>query len=65
MATLNVKPHETVMVGDTIEDATCARRAGVPFVGVLTGLSTRETLMGMGSLNVLGSIIELPNLLEK
>lgn len=65
MTALHVEPHETVMVGDTVEDATCARRAGVLFVGVLTGLSDRETLMRAGSLRVLRSIDELPVLLEK
>jgi len=65
MAVLGVKRRETIMVGDTVEDATCAQRAGVPFVGVLTGLSDRETLMRVGSVRVLGSIGELPILLEK
>jgi len=65
MAALTVGCHETVMVGDTVEDAACARGAGVLFVGVLTGLSDRETLMRAGSVRVLGSIDELPLLLEK
>jgi len=65
MAALGVGPRETVMVGDTVEDATCARRARVPFVGVLTGLSDRETLMRMGSVRVLGNVGELPVLLEE
>ena len=65
MASLGVGHHETVMVGDTVEDATCARAAGVLFVGVLTGLSDRETLMRAGSARVLGSIGELPILLGR
>ncbi len=59
MDALGVEPRETVMVGDTVEDAICARRAGVPFVGVLTGLSDREALTSMGGVRVLGSIGEL------
>jgi len=65
MAALNVEPRETVMVGDTVEDATCAQRAGVPFIGVLTGLSDHKTLMRMGSIRVLESIGELPIFLEE
>jgi len=65
MTALGVGPHETVMVGDTAEDAACARRAGVLFVGVLTGLSDRDSLTRMGSIRVLGSIRELPILLEE
>jgi HAD superfamily hydrolase (TIGR01549 family) len=65
MTCLNVEASETVMVGDNIEDAICAGRAGVVFVGVLTGLSDREAFVKLGSVRVLESVRELPFLLEK
>ncbi len=56
MSILGVGARETIMVGDTIEDALCALRAGVPFVGVSTGLSDESAFIGMENVMVLGSV---------
>jgi phosphoglycolate phosphatase len=56
MSILGVGAHETIMVGDTIEDALCALRSGVPFVGVSTGLSDESAFIGMENVMVLGSV---------
>lgn len=39
---LNVKKGETLYIGDSIIDAETARNAGVDFVGVTTGTTTKE-----------------------
>lgn len=41
---LNVKPYETIYVGDTIYDVEAGKVAGVFTVAVLTGVSSREEL---------------------
>jgi HAD superfamily hydrolase (TIGR01549 family) len=56
---LGVRPEETIFVGDHLLDATCAERAGVPFVGVMTGDLTEEELRGAGSVVVFGSVAEM------
>ncbi len=56
---------ETAMyVGDTAIDAEAARRAGVPFIAVLTGFAGREDLAAYQPLAVLPSVAELPAFLS-
>lgn len=59
MSILGVEAHETIMVGDTVEDAVCAQRAGVPFIGVSTRLSDQAAFMKLGNVMVLDSVREL------
>ncbi len=53
---LGVEKEETMLVGDHAIDAKCAERAGVPFVGVLTGSAPEETLRAAGSVAVFPGI---------
>jgi phosphoglycolate phosphatase-like HAD superfamily hydrolase len=56
---LGLRPEETVFVGDHQLDAVCAGRAGVRFVGVLTGDLTEKALVEAGSIAVFGSVADL------
>lgn len=62
---LNVKPEETVYVGDAISDYECAKNAEVKYVAVLTGSLRREDLKKLEVKNVITSVAELPDLLRK
>jgi len=42
LARLSVRPGEAVYVGDHVVDAEAALRAGIPFIGVLSGTCGRE-----------------------
>ena len=52
-----------LFVGDTIIDAETARRANVPFIAVLTGVTGRDELQGYGPVAVLDSVRDLPGYL--
>ncbi|MFD9726193.1 phosphonatase-like hydrolase [Streptomyces sp. NPDC059072] len=57
--------HEIVTAGDTAYDMLSGTRAGAGTVaGVLTGAHERAALAGHGATHVLGSIAELPALLD-
>jgi HAD superfamily hydrolase (TIGR01549 family) len=56
---MGLKPEQTIFVGDHVIDATCASRAGVPFIGVLTGSLSEQALMNEGSVAVFGSVAEM------
>jgi phosphoglycolate phosphatase len=57
---LAVEPSDAVYVGDTVIDAEAARRAGVPFVAVLSGPTGRREFDGYEPLTVLEGVSELP-----
>ncbi|MFJ3834013.1 phosphonatase-like hydrolase [Streptomyces sp. NPDC090054] len=58
--------RDAVVVGDTAYDVLSGLRAGAGTVaGVLTGAHDRATLTGNGATHVLGSVAELPGLLER
>ncbi|MFF3017515.1 phosphonatase-like hydrolase [Streptomyces sp. NPDC057939] len=58
--------RDAVVVGDTSYDVLSGRRAGAGIVaGVLTGAHDRAALTGSGATHVLGSVAELPGLLER
>jgi HAD superfamily hydrolase (TIGR01509 family) len=65
MKKTRVKPEETLMVGDSIYDGLAAKRAGVDFVGVRTGYTSKKLLYHAGALIVLRSIKKLPKFLKK
>ena len=50
---------EAILVGDSEIDALAARRAGVGFIGLATGGTSREVLWGGGALAVIDGISEL------
>jgi pyrophosphatase PpaX len=63
---LGVTPSEAVYVGDSVVDAECAQKAGMQFIGVLTGGATRADFekKGVSSDGVLESISMLPEKLK-
>ena len=64
MDKLNVKPEETLYVGDAISDHGCAKNAKVEYVAVLTGCLNREELEKLGVKNIITSVDELPKFLR-
>ena len=62
---LDVKPEETVYVGDAISDYECARDAKVEYFAVLTGALRREDLEELRVKNIINSVVELPDLVRK
>jgi HAD superfamily hydrolase (TIGR01509 family) len=62
---LNVASSETVLVGDGTQDIVAARAAGVQAVAVPTGPFTVDRLLQAEPDYLLGSIDDLPTLIEK
>ena len=62
---LDVKPEETIYVGDALSDYECARDAKVEYFAVLTGALRREDLEKLGVKSIINSVAELPNLVRK
>ncbi len=62
---LGLRPEQTIFVGDHFIDATCAARAGVPFVGVLTGSLSEHALREAGSVEVFRSVSAMLPWLEE
>ncbi len=62
---LDVKPEETIYVGDAISDYECARDAKVEYFAVLTGSLRREDLERLRVKNIINSVVELPDLARK
>jgi phosphoglycolate phosphatase len=60
---VQLEPYEVLMVGDTLHDLHTARAAGALAVAVTSGASPAELLAPQAD-HVLGSIAELPALLE-
>ena len=60
---LEAAPEASFYVGDTPIDADTAQRAGVPFIGVLTGYFGRDELAPFRPAAVLESVAELPGYL--
>lgn len=63
MQRLGVEADDSIYVGDTTIDAEAAKNAGVRFVGVLTGVTTREEFAPYASIGLLDSVRELPEFL--
>ena len=61
--TVGVPPDETLMVGDSRHDLVAAQRAGMPAVGVLSGVAQADELAPFCEA-VLPSIAELPKWLD-
>ncbi|NKI39795.1 phosphonatase-like hydrolase [Streptomyces physcomitrii] len=58
--------HQIAVAGDTSYDMLSGRRAGAPVVaGVLTGAHDEPALRSAGASHVLGSVAELPALLDQ
>jgi phosphoglycolate phosphatase len=59
---MGVRREVAVYVGDSVTDADTARRAGVPFVAVLSGVTARESFQPYPCYGILRDVSELPDL---
>jgi len=62
---LGSSPSSCLYVGDSVTDGETAKRAGVPFVAVLTGVTTREEHERYQPQAILESLKELPGLIRQ
>ena len=60
---LDVKPEETLYVGDAKLDYECAKNAKVEYIAVLTGCLNRTELKKLGVKNIINSVSDLPEFL--
>lgn len=56
---------QTVYVGDSLVDADTAQRIGLPFIAVLTGVTSKLDFQNYSPCCILNNLQELPHLLEK
>ena len=59
------EPKAVVYVGDSVTDARTAQRAGLPFVGVLSGVTTEASLGAYQPVAVISSVAALPRLIRQ
>lgn len=64
MERLQCSPASIVYVGDSLADAEVSKRAAVPFVAVLSGVTGRECFDGYEAIAVLENLSQLPPLLS-
>lgn len=62
---LQCTPASVVYVGDSVADAEVTRRASVPFVAVLSGVTERECFDSYDAVAVLENLSQLPALLSR
>lgn len=60
---LKIDPHEAVMVGDHPMDLACAQASEMPFIGILGGSSSEETLKNAGCKRIAKNLIDLESML--
>jgi len=53
---LNVSPSRTLYVGDSVVDAETANRASIPFIAVLTGVTSMEEFAEYSTLGVIDRV---------
>ena len=53
------RPEETLIVGDTLHDVSCAKAHGIPVLAVATGRTTAETLREGGADRVVADLTEV------
>ena len=63
LTALKVKPHDAVLVGDSVKDVACANHLKVLAVGVTTGLSSTEELTHAGAHYIASSANDIPKLI--
>lgn len=59
LSALNIMPHESIYVGDSIIDAEAAKRANMQFIGVLTGQTKKEAFVPYPSVAIINDLTEL------
>lgn len=65
MEKLECSPSSVVYVGDSVVDAELAKRAGVPLIAVISGVTPRDDFHAYEPLALLESISELPEFLSR
>ena len=65
LAAMQVPPEEAILIGDGVMDIMAARAAGLPAVAVATGPFSSDRLLQAEPDYVLGSVNDLPLLLER
>jgi phosphoglycolate phosphatase len=63
LARLGGVPSSSLYVGDSVTDAETARRADVPFVAVLSGVTPKDAFRDGEVYRILEGLSELPNLI--
>ena len=63
MATLEASPGTALYVGDSITDATAAKRAATPFAAVLSGVTPRHEFAAFSPLAILDNLTQLNSLI--
>lgn len=62
---LEVDPDKAIVVGDSVNDMTCARELNVIAVGFPTGFSSNKELIDSGANYIITSIADLPALIDQ
>ena len=65
MERFDLDPERTIAVGDAVWDARAAQRAGIGFVGVESGGTSRQALLDEGANHVTRDAAELTTLIER
>ncbi len=65
MSALEVPARDCLFIGDSLTDARTAKRAGVDFVAVLSGVTHEEDFRQLGANNIIKDLRELPGLLRQ
>ena len=60
---LKSRPLNSIYVGDHVLDAETAKRAGIPFIAVLTGVTSEKEFRYWPVYKILKSLVDLPNLI--
>jgi N-acetyl-D-muramate 6-phosphate phosphatase len=60
---MDVRPHECVMIGDTVMDIRAGKAAGCQTIGVLCGFGTPQELKAAGADMLLASTVEVADFL--
>jgi HAD superfamily hydrolase (TIGR01509 family) len=61
---LDVKPQETLLIGDSARDMACAQELKIMAIGLSTGVSTQKELADAGANYLIMSLADMPNLLK-
>ncbi|MBE6687987.1 MAG: HAD family hydrolase [Ruminococcaceae bacterium] len=62
---LNTERHKVLYIGDNVVDSLAAQKAGVDFVGVLTGTTTSEEFNKLPNIRIVNSLDEVGDLIFK
>lgn len=60
----DIAPHHAALIGDTVNDALCAKGAGVPFIGVDWGYHDNQLLRDNGAAHIATDFEDLTDSIE-